>query len=188
MQFIIYQCWVLLASLLCGIILGLLFDFYRNFSRRWRKKAIVLGLFDFLFWLVAWALLFAFWYFLTPGGTRLLLIFFLLVGFVIYHAYLRMDFSRLPIKNCRSKGQKIAQLLSEAPPKGKKGSRKMLLIFHWPGKAFSDAFYGSASAFWDLGLKSSAYSKKLREKLQKPSPDEDKNNEPEHTEEDAEEK
>lgn len=188
MQFIIYQCWVLLASLLCGIILGLLFDFYRNFSRRWQKKAIILGLLDLLFWLVAWVLLFAFWYFLTPGGTRLLLVFFLLVGFVIYHAYLRMDFSRLQRNNHRPQDLKSAQPLVQELQEGNKKSKKMLLIFHWPGKAFANVFYGSASAFWDLSLKSSAYGKKLMEKLQKPKSDDNENDEVNHTEEEDDEK
>ncbi|MGI5892588.1 MAG: spore cortex biosynthesis protein YabQ [Bacillota bacterium] len=176
MQFIIYQFWVLLASLICGILLGLLFDFYRNFSSRWQKKPLLLGIWDLLFWLIAFAVLFAFWYFFTPGGTRPLLIFFLLVGFVIYRAYLKVDFGQGSKKNRRDQKVKIAAEPDCEQKQDKKRTRKVLVVVHWPMKAFSDAFYNLAQASWDLGLKASEYGKKWAEKLQKPPEEEEEEN------------
>ncbi|MGI6360849.1 MAG: spore cortex biosynthesis protein YabQ [Bacillota bacterium] len=112
MQFMIYQGWVLLAAILCGVLLGLFLDFYRAFSRRWYKRKYLLHLFDFLFWLTAFIALFSFWYFLTPGGMRPLLIVFLLVGFALYHSYLSVNFGDfLHKKPPQNPSQPLAQIL-----------------------------------------------------------------------------
>lgn len=117
MSFIIYQSWMLAAAVLCGILLGLMFDLYKFLSLRWKSKKVRLIVSDLLFWLIAFVVLFTFWYYFTPGGIRLLLILFLFIGFVLYKSYLSINFSLFLRKpNITAKKSQILPIINKKKP------------------------------------------------------------------------
>ncbi len=84
MEVVSYQFSMLSAAILYGGFLGLFFDFYRLLCLIYRPGKWLQMLFDLLWWLVAFLLLFLFWFFLTSGEIRLLIFIWFGIGFFLY--------------------------------------------------------------------------------------------------------
>ncbi|MCL1874072.1 MAG: spore cortex biosynthesis protein YabQ [Clostridiales bacterium] len=72
MENIINQLYQLLASLFCGFLLACLYEIYRFWTVFCRLGKGLLLLTDFLWWLLAFALIFVLWLNYVPGEIRLL--------------------------------------------------------------------------------------------------------------------
>ena len=72
MENIINQLYQLLASLFCGFFLACLYEIYRFLTVFCRLEKRLLWLTDFLWWLLAFALIFYLWINYVPGEIRLL--------------------------------------------------------------------------------------------------------------------
>ena len=78
------QAYLFLVFSLTGVIIGLLFDFFRVLRKSFKTSDIITYIEDILFWILTGILiLFSIWYF-NNGEIRLFMFFGIIIGVMIY--------------------------------------------------------------------------------------------------------
>ncbi len=79
------EVYAFLTMVYCGILMGVLFDIYRQKRRRFRKIKILDSIEDILFWIIQAGVLFLFLYWSNYGEIRMFSIMGAIAGAVLYH-------------------------------------------------------------------------------------------------------
>lgn len=111
MENIINQLYQLLASLFCGFFLACLYEFYRFLTVLCRLGKRLLWLTDFLWWLLAFALIFFLWLNYVPGEIRLLILLGQGLGFGMGRFYC----ARFLRRSLATFSQKLKDIRKRAP-------------------------------------------------------------------------
>ena len=79
------EVYAFLTMVYCGVIMGILFDIYREKKRHFRKIPIIDPIEDILFWIVQAGVLFLFLYWSNYGEIRMFSILGVIAGAIVYH-------------------------------------------------------------------------------------------------------
>jgi len=79
------QVYVFWASVLGGVITGVIFDFFRAYRKKVKSGAVFVGIQDMLFWLISSGVVFYFMYRFNNGDPRWFIFAGIILGAIIYH-------------------------------------------------------------------------------------------------------
>ncbi|MGI6685114.1 MAG: spore cortex biosynthesis protein YabQ [Bacillota bacterium] len=94
MDFLIAQCFNFLSAIGIGLLIGVLFDFYRGLGRKCRPSPKTIPLWDIFWWLLVTVLVFYILLNLNWGELRLYLFLGQIIGFVFYYKKISPYFLR----------------------------------------------------------------------------------------------
>lgn len=94
----INQLYIVISFFLSGIIIGLLFDFFRVTRKSFKTPNIIIYIEDILFWILTGAIILATIFLCTDGQIRLYMILMLLTGTFIYFVLISKYFIKINVK------------------------------------------------------------------------------------------
>ena len=80
-----YQIIILIGSLLAGVIIGLLFEFYKTIIKDLRRKKIILFFLDIIFWCISGMIIYLWLFVICNAIMATYVILFILIGVGIYY-------------------------------------------------------------------------------------------------------
>ena len=80
-----YQIIILIGSLLAGVIIGLMFEFYKTIIKDLRRRKILLFFLDVIFWCVSGMIIYLWLFVICNAIMATYVILFILIGVGIYY-------------------------------------------------------------------------------------------------------
>ena len=74
-----------------GIIIGLIFDFFRILRKSFKTSNLITYIQDILFWILTGISIIFVMYYFSDGSIRLFMLIGLILGFLLYISYLKLN-------------------------------------------------------------------------------------------------